>query len=92
MFNLLLRFYDPQRGRITIAIGDEPARDIRDLPLETLRSLIGYVQQDIFLFAGDIAPGQIEERAALVEAVLERRGEQAAAIASELTTTMPSPR
>jgi ATP-binding cassette subfamily B protein len=53
--SLLLRFYDPQRGRITIAIGDGPPRDIRDLPLEQLRSLIGYVQQDIFLFAGDIA-------------------------------------
>lgn len=53
--SVLLRFYDPQRGRITIAIGDGPARDIRELPLETLRSLMGYVQQDIFLFAGDIA-------------------------------------
>jgi ATP-binding cassette subfamily B protein len=53
--SLLLRFYDPQRGRITIALDDQPPRDIRDLPLETLRSLIGYVQQDIFLFAGDIA-------------------------------------
>ena len=55
IISLLLRFYDPQRGRITIAIADAPARDVRDLPLETLRSLIGYVQQDIFLFAGDIA-------------------------------------
>jgi ATP-binding cassette subfamily B protein len=53
--SLLLRFYDPQRGRITIALDDQSPRDIRDLPLETLRSLIGYVQQDIFLFAGDIA-------------------------------------
>ena len=52
--SLLLRFYDPQRGRITIAIGNAPPRDIRELPLETLRSLIGFVQQDIFLFAGDI--------------------------------------
>jgi ATP-binding cassette subfamily B protein len=52
--SLLLRFYDPQRGRITIAVGDEPGRDIRELPLDSLRSLIGYVQQDIFLFAGDI--------------------------------------
>ena len=55
IISLLLRFYDPQRGRITIAIGDGPARDIRELTLDTLRSLIGYVQQDIFLFAGDIA-------------------------------------
>jgi ATP-binding cassette subfamily B protein len=53
--SLVLRFYDPQRGRITIATGDGPPRDIRDLSLEQLRSLIGYVQQDIFLFAGDIA-------------------------------------
>jgi len=48
--NLLMRFYDPQRGRITIN-----GIDIRSMPLAHLRSLIGYVQQDIFLFAGDIA-------------------------------------
>jgi len=48
--NLLMRFYDPQRGRITIN-----GVDIRTMPLEELRSLIGYVQQDIFLFAGDVA-------------------------------------
>jgi ATP-binding cassette subfamily B protein len=47
--NLLLRFYDPQRGRITVN-----GIDIREMPLGELRSLIGYVQQDIFLFAGDI--------------------------------------
>jgi ATP-binding cassette subfamily B multidrug efflux pump len=64
--SLLLRFYDPQRGRITIAIGDAPPRDIRDLPLDTLRSLIGYVQQDIFLFAGDIA-GNIRLSAPLTD-------------------------
>ena len=54
VISLLLRFYDPQRGRITMAIDGAPPRDIRELPLDTLRSLIGYVQQDIFLFAGDI--------------------------------------
>ena len=47
--NLLLRFYDPQRGRITVN-----GVDIREIPLDELRSLIGYVQQDIFLFAGDV--------------------------------------
>ena len=48
--NLLLRFYDPDRGRITI-----DGVDIRDVPLSELRALVGYVQQDIFLFADDIA-------------------------------------
>jgi ATP-binding cassette subfamily B protein len=47
--NLLLRFYEPQRGRI-VANGV----DIRDIPLGEWRQLIGYVQQDIFLFAADI--------------------------------------
>jgi ATP-binding cassette, subfamily B, multidrug efflux pump len=47
--SLLLRFYEPQRGRITIN-----GRDVREVPIEELRALIGYVQQDIFLFAGDV--------------------------------------
>jgi len=48
--NLLLRFYEPQRGRILI-----DGVDVRTIPLHELRGLIGYVQQDIFLFAGDVA-------------------------------------
>jgi ATP-binding cassette, subfamily B, multidrug efflux pump len=48
--SLLLRFYDPQRGRILVN-----GVDVRDMSLDALRGLIGYVQQDIFLFAGDIA-------------------------------------
>ena len=47
--NLLLRFYDPERGRITV-----DGVDIRDLPTAELRSAIGFVQQDLFLFTGDI--------------------------------------
>lgn len=50
IINLILRFYEPQRGRITL-----DGVDIRDIPLEELRAAIGYVQQDIFLFAGDVA-------------------------------------
>jgi len=49
IINLLLRFYDPQRGEILV-----DGTDIRGIPLAELRSLIGYVQQDIFLFAGDV--------------------------------------
>ncbi|MEA2724408.1 MAG: ATP-binding cassette, subfamily multidrug efflux pump [Gemmatimonadales bacterium] len=47
--NLLLRFYDPDRGRILI-----DGVDIRQLATSDLRGLIGFVQQDLFLFAGDI--------------------------------------
>ncbi|HZI77766.1 MAG TPA: ABC transporter transmembrane domain-containing protein, partial [Gemmatimonadales bacterium] len=42
--NLLLRFYDPERGRILI-----DGVDIRRLTTSELRSLIGFVQQDLFL-------------------------------------------
>lgn len=49
IINLLLRFYDPQRGRILI-----DGVDAREIPVGDLRALIGYVQQDIFLFAGDV--------------------------------------
>ncbi len=48
--NLLLRFYEPQRGRILL-----DGVDIRTLPVAELRRVVGYVQQDIFLFAGDVA-------------------------------------
>lgn len=48
--SLLLRFYDPQRGRILV-----DGVDIRTIPVRQLRRIVGYVQQDIFLFAGDVA-------------------------------------
>ncbi|MGH7517415.1 MAG: ABC transporter ATP-binding protein [Gemmatimonadales bacterium] len=47
--NLLLRFYDPVRGRVTV-----DGIDIRELATAELRGLIGFVQQDLFLFTGDI--------------------------------------
>jgi ATP-binding cassette subfamily B multidrug efflux pump len=48
--NLLLRFYEPQRGRILLN-----GTDVREVPLDVLRAVMGYVPQDIFLFAGDVA-------------------------------------
>jgi len=49
IISLLLRFYDPQRGRITL-----DGVDLRELPLAQLRELVGFVQQDLFLFTGNI--------------------------------------
>ncbi len=50
LINLLLRFYDVQRGRITI-----DGVDIKALDLTELRSLFSLVLQDVHLFSGTIA-------------------------------------
>ena len=50
IINLLLRFYDVQRGRITI-----DGVDIREMDLADLRGLFGLVLQDVHLFSGTIA-------------------------------------
>src|SRR5207244_13461428 len=46
---LLLRFYDPERGRVLIG-----GHDIRDLTLDQLRGLIAVVSQDTYLFHGTV--------------------------------------
>jgi len=50
LINLLLRFYDVQRGRITI-----DGVDIRKLDLGDVRGLFSLVLQDVHLFSGTIA-------------------------------------
>jgi ATP-binding cassette subfamily B protein len=50
LINLLLRFYDVQRGRITI-----DGVDIRHLDLADVRGLFSLVLQDVHLFSGTIA-------------------------------------
>ena len=50
LINLLMRFYDVSRGRITI-----DGVDIRELPLHQLRSLFSLVLQDVQLFSGTVA-------------------------------------
>ncbi|RYB94675.1 ABC transporter ATP-binding protein [Nocardioides oleivorans] len=49
MVNLVMRFYDPQSGRILI-----DGVDITSIPRGVLRSRIGMVLQDTWLFAGSI--------------------------------------
>jgi ATP-binding cassette, subfamily B, multidrug efflux pump len=50
LINLLLRFYDAQRGRITI-----DGVDVRALDLADLRGLFSLVLQDVHLFSGTVA-------------------------------------
>ncbi|MEM8646671.1 MAG: thiol reductant ABC exporter subunit CydC, partial [Pseudomonadota bacterium] len=46
---LLLRFYDPDHGRVLIG-----GRDLRELSFEQIRSMISVVNQDTFLFHGTV--------------------------------------
>ncbi|HUW29856.1 MAG TPA: ABC transporter transmembrane domain-containing protein [Sulfuriferula sp.] len=48
LFQLLLRFYDPQQGLITL-----DGVDIRQLDLHALRAAIGIVPQDTVIFSAD---------------------------------------
>ena len=47
--SLIPRFYDVTKGRILI-----DGKDIRDVTLKSLRENIGIVQQDVYLFAGNV--------------------------------------
>lgn len=49
ILNLIGRYYDIQKGSITI-----DGVDIRELDTDSIRRAVGQVQQDVFLFTGDI--------------------------------------
>lgn len=49
LVRLLLRFYEPQRGRILVG-----GRDIREFELESLRAVFGLVVQDMYFFPGTL--------------------------------------
>lgn len=50
LVSLLLRFYEPQRGRITIG-----GEDIREFRLKTWRKRLGLVLQEVSLFSGTLS-------------------------------------
>jgi len=80
--SLMERFYDPQSGSIRI-----DGADIRDLTIESLRSQISMVLQDVFLFNGTIA----ENIAYGVKNAAQEQIEEAARIAcaDEFIRQMP---
>lgn len=49
VFSLLMRFYDPQHGRVTV-----DGTDIRSATLEEVRSRLAIVPQDVAIFAASI--------------------------------------
>lgn len=74
LINLLLRFYDVQKGAVLV---DDV--DVRDFQIEALRREIGLVLQDVFLFSGsvernitlddpDVTPERVREAATLIGA------------------------
>ena len=74
VINLLLRFYDVQKGQILV-----DGVDVRDYALSDLRRHIGLVLQDVFLFSGsvernaalgnpDITPERVREAARMIGA------------------------
>lgn len=82
--SLLLRFYDPQHGRILV-----DGRDIREFPVKAWRERIGLVLQDVFLFPGTVADNlrvfndgvaieRVKEAAAITRAdgIIERLPEE----------------
>lgn len=82
IINLIPRFYDVTRGRVTI-----DGIDVRDVTLDSLREQIGIVLQDTTLFSGsvrdNIAYGRPGASAAEVEAAAR------AAQAHEFIATLP---
>ena len=79
--NLVARFYDPQTGIIQL-----DGQDLRDYEVESYRSLLGIVEQDVFLFDGTIADNiNYANRSALSEQV---RAAADAACASEFIDRM----
>lgn len=49
LVRLLLRFHDPRRGSVSI-----DGQDIKEVTYTSLRQVMGYVSQDVFLFHGTV--------------------------------------
>jgi ATP-binding cassette subfamily C protein CydCD len=79
---LLLRFYDPEGGRVLVG-----GRDLRTLTLGDLRSRIAVVSQDTYLFHGTVEDNLRMGKPAATRAELEAAAR--AANAEEFITRLP---
>lgn len=82
LVNLLLRFYDPTAGRITL-----DGTDLREWDPASLRRALGLVLQEDFLFAGTVAENLVMERDEVSEESLELALE--ASRASDVVARLP---
>jgi ATP-binding cassette subfamily B protein len=64
--NLLLRFYDPGRGRVLV-----DGTPLPEVDLEDWRSRMGLVLQEDFLFAGTVRENVVMDRESVDDAALE---------------------
>jgi ATP-binding cassette, subfamily B, bacterial len=81
--NLVARFHDPSEGMIEL-----DGRDLRSLRIESYRSLLGVVDQDVFLFDGTIGENIVYgRRRATMEQV---RAAAEAAAATEFIDVLPA--
>ena len=72
--NLIPRFYDVTGGQILI-----DGQDVRSVTLHSLRSAIGVVQQDVYLFSGTVAENIAYGRPGATRAEIEEAARMAGA-------------
>ena len=80
--NLVARFYDPTAGRVTL-----DGVDLREFEVERYRTLLGIVEQDVFLFDGTIGQNIAYARPDVTAADIRRAAE--AANAAEFIDKLP---
>ena len=80
--NLVARFFDPTDGRVTL-----DGTDLREFDVETYRTLLGVVEQDVFLFDGTVADNIAYARPDASPSEIESAAE--AANAAEFIRKMP---
>ncbi len=80
--NLLLRFWDPNRGRVLI-----DGVDLRDFELDHLRARVSLVSQDTYLFNDTLRANVLLAQPDADEAAIRRALEQAAL--AEFVETLP---
>ncbi|NLI99278.1 ABC transporter ATP-binding protein [bacterium] len=87
LINVLSRFYEIQKGRILL-----DGKDTKDIDKKFLRSNVGIVMQDVFLFLGDIETN-IKLRSELPQEIVESaaRTTNASQFISKLPDTYKSP-